>query len=537
MPLRFRLPNISDDRGNPLLKVPTYFNLGRGPQTTVVPYEEEQFQFSNGYRLRTTDQKLKDNLNYAKVFANPDSQTDFVHNLDTVDKHGLGQPREKIAPGEIYLGSFLSTRNDNEDPTMLGWDVTIDYTNSPLFNGAIEDFINKINTDAPLDELESRLELLSKFKLQFFEFFKIDSPSSATITNIVDGEEVKIPAIPSDPKYIRTYYHKKITGLDRLMESNTSNEFGSSFVKYGTDYIGMTLNEDVSQNMGYLATLYKNLAWSRINGKQIIPENLLRFNLNLTLTEIRKYNRLIRMNDVDQGISETIPSQSSIETSTIVDKIIESGTTKLGLYADLISKYKYTLYECQMFFPKMPHGDSLDLSNPSLIEDYEIKFNYKFSTLKFERFSYGRDKYKPNYNFIDNKYLDIIDPYIDNNGSKPYTLAESVTKNNVVVSNYPKSPDSEGDILSGSDPLRDSLSQFARDMVIAGTREFNRKVDVRARLLNRTLENIRNSVPNAGRMSAPTNVYAGDQFSLRTDTINAVRGFVGRSVRGFFSGL
>jgi hypothetical protein len=48
------------------------------------------------------------------------------------------------------------------------------------------------------------------------------------------------------------------------------------------------------------------------------------------------------------------------------------------------------------------------------------------------------------------------------------------------------------------------------------------------------LDNIRNAIPLAGRMSSPTNVYEQDQLSLATDVQNAIRNFVGRSVRGFF---
>jgi hypothetical protein len=71
--------------------------------------------------------------------------------------------------------------------------------------------------------------------------------------------------------------------------------------------------------------------------------------------------------------------------------------------------------------------------------------------------------------------------------------------------------------------------------------EVNRQITTQARLLNRTLDNIRNSI-GLGRMSEPTNVYAGWKISngpdlglMKNDLKNAFRDFVGQSVRGFFS--
>jgi hypothetical protein len=78
------------------------------------------------------------------------------------------------------------------------------------------------------------------------------------------------------------------------------------------------------------------------------------------------------------------------------------------------------------------------------------------------------------------------------------------------------------------------MKRLGGDLKRAAVREINRQIITQARLLNRTLDNIRNSIPLAGRMSAPTNVYEQDQLSLATDVQNSIRNFVGRSIKGFF---
>ena len=63
--------------------------------------------------------------------------------------------------------------------------------------------------------------------------------------------------------------------------------------------------------------------------------------------------------------------------------------------------------------------------------------------------------------------------------------------------------------------------------------QINRTIVERARLLNNAIDEIRNKIPFAGRMSEPTNVYTGTN-ALRNDIINALRNFVGGSIASFF---
>lgn len=518
MPL-FTQPSLNDDRGNPITlrknPVEDLLNLkdigeqkGKADPVLGTPTgftDPSKFLISNNPdelgvgiiqtgTVSNTNDRNKANQEYTRSFDKRD--VDFHHGQytsfgrkDEIIPVGDPNAKDPVNTKDIYLASFIATSNTNEDPTMLGYDISIDLISSPLFNGAVIDFINSFpNTD----EIKSRLELYNRFRDQFLSFFKSNAPNSSGL-NL------------SDP--IKAYYIKKITGLDRLNESNLSNDTKKSFVNYGEDFITLTLNEDVTQNMGYLASLYKALSWSRINGKQVIPANLLRFNLILTVTEIRKYNRVIKASNSD-----------------------------LAYYPDLISKYTYDLYECQLFFPKMPHGDELDMSAPSLVDSYSIQFNYKFSTLKFDRFSFQGTDVMSNY-FIDNASVDInkITPVngnlkVTNNSigliGKTYTIKP--------IQSVGQSTNSLTQNAQQRSVFKDNLKRLGGDLKRAAVKEVNRRIITQARLLNKALNDIRNSIPYAGRMSAPTNVYEQDQLSLSTDVQNSIRNFVGRSLKGFF---
>lgn len=440
-----------------------------------------------------TNYKLLDRRKAYKSF-NDDSSDLFVHNIDRgiipIPFQNSDGSISSIDTSKIYLGGFVTTLNDNEDPTILGYDIKIDVISSPLFNGSVEDFLNN-STFSSISELNSRLKLLSDFKDSFFKYFK---------TNI-NYEDVK------------SYYLKKISGLDNLIDRNNSNTFDKSFVKYGDDILTLTLNEDVSQNMGYLSSLYKSLYWSRINGKQIIPSNLLRFNMDIEITEVRKYNRIFK-NESEQ----------------------------MNVMSDLISKYTYSIYECQMFFDSMPHGSEIDMTSVNFNEGFDLKIDYKYSTLKFEKFTNdGFDK--AIYSYIDNSSINLFNTeYGDPNINNEDDLTLNKLEYNIIKIINRLENDSD-DNLSEIDLLKKSSIQsikkaspfnnLTKSLINAGIKEVNRQLTLKARLLNKTLNNIRNSIPGIGKMSEPTNVYSG-QSQFESDVRNSIRNFVGDSIKGFF---
>ena len=382
------------------------------------------------------------------------SGEEFLHRLNT-EQIPIGAALGKY--NDIYLSSFVQTNKDNEDPISFGYDIIIGYDNSPLFNGAIEDFIINFSS---YTEISSRLDVLAQFKTQFFKFFKIDSPTS---TNSID-----------DSIKIRTYYLKKLVGLDNLSESILPGK-SKQFINYGADdeILTLTLNEDVAANMGYLAALYKTLTWSKVHGKKMIPDNLLRFDMEIVVTEARKYNRATK-NDDDT----------------------------LNQYADFLSRYRYTVYECQFFFDKMSHGDSIDMWGLDTSQGFDIKINYKFSTVKFEKFTdfdFKNNVITINYGStasIDNSKIDL--GKIDSKDSDGFFIVD----NTIVLSpikyylkNYSGyAPNSSAanatDEFRGLVGVNTTTDNFAQKLADKQAVQQSNTLSLRDQLLQATLENI-----------------------------------------------
>lgn len=586
MPIGIKPPTINDDKGNPLNveqelettsgrikgqsksldengnRYPYGFtpavdfivNPNNIDPETGIPIELGIYRNDQGKVGTDPNEKLSEIVTTYGTFGDT-SGLAFLHGYDNDEN---GTPRviglNSKVNKELYLASFTDSGNDNEDPTVYGYDLIIDIDNSPLFNGAIIDFINKFSM---IDEVASRLQIYTAFVEKFFNYFN----------NIYNQAN-------------KAHYLKSITGLDKLTESNTP-EKTSAFTEYRKDMITMTLYEDVTMGMGELVHLYKMLGWSKRNGKSIIPENLLRFEAELVVTEVRKFNRIVKMvNNVDNNqANQDNPTDYSdylnfddptSGATSDTDRFFTAASEGLGnltdnnqasdtnptvaMYqlADLLSKYRYKLYECQFYFPKMPHGDTLDMWNPTRLENFEIMFDYKYSTLKLEKFTWSENI--PTATIYDNGLYNPTElssqdsnGSVDDNGNitnSPKEYEVGYVDSWLLTDTKSKTPDQlMGSVESQFQMMKknltndinnqNNLSSILNKLKNAAFAEVNRQILNKARLINRSIDNIRNSV-GLGRMSEPTNVYQEDYARgnmLPSAAKNAVRDFLGQSIR------
>jgi len=411
-----------------------------------------------------------------------------------------------------YLSSDINkTPVENEDPISFGYDIIIDYTNSPLFNGSIENFCQNFTA---ITELNSRIGVIKEFKKQFFKFFKIDSPSS-----LGDSPD-KYSNIARSQQRVRSYYLKKLSGLDSLTEKINSDT-AKQFVDYGKDYLTLTLNEDISVSMGYLASLYKMLSWSRLNGKNMFPENLLRFDMTIVVTEARKYNRV----------------------SYTTGKSVE--------YTDIISRYVYRVYECQMFFETLSHGDTIDMTKLDISEGFDMKINYKYATMEFD--------WLRNFDLVNQKVSTLYNSKLAilNNALADFTkIPSSLTGISVITDNKIETFTDTQDLnkVPNSVNVGDSTifgyyhsDSGWRDTARSSTETWqDDKNTLKYQLLNKTLENIKNNFNlNAGTivsgfMDNGEWIYNIDAYSQNDsenfgDSIlsNLINSFIGSINSGF----
>jgi hypothetical protein len=321
-----------------------------------------------------------------------DNSTDyFRHGLHVIDNL---TPIENPESGfsNLRLETFSGTPYEQNDPVIFGFDIIIDDVTSPLLNGSILDFLRNYNN---VSEISSRIPVYEDFKQQFIKFFKTKSTVSINpeTTTISKMRQPSTPEATSRDNFFQdmgkksymNYYLKKVSGLDKLIEQNTPSA-KKFLVDYNKDIISLSFSEDVTLSVGTLAHLYKLLYWSKPNGKGIVPENLLRFNCDIIVSEIRNYNRVIttlkRIDDL----------QTFDPTDTFsVLRDISSGKyqKELKIIKDNVSRYVYSLRECQFYFNILPHNSDIDMGGtPTAFGEgsYPIQFDYKYSTVKLERF-------------------------------------------------------------------------------------------------------------------------------------------------------
>lgn len=494
------------------------------------------------------------------------------NNFETSDGGVGDKPWEKVidqTPFRLTRNEYQGTPTDNEDPVYFGFEVIINVNSSPLFNGEIERFINNIG--ATYDEVGSREDILFNFQIEMQKYFKFDGTLSP-----MGGRGVEVPSpgeIGPDgkPYKLKRYYVKKITGLNFLSEANTGTE-KKAFVDYLKDKLTITFYEDTTLNLGRLATLYKLLYWSRLRGKSIIPENLLRFDCEIIVSELRDFVKVVKNSDN-------------------MLKVLKSN----------LSRYRYQLYECQWWFNSMSHPEAIDMAQPPTLTDtYDVEMTFKYSTMVYEQFE-GADiklrnstvnptarpqsglifknrEYIPvssldsdptiiefgTYNQISNLENQVDTENLEENtisnleqqskiniyqlitGPSPissFQASDNLTQNAILNAQATNVNNSQ---TNNSTPKTDiygkAAEQLLENLKDTALKEAQRQLNIQFRLLNNSIDRIRNAF-GIGRIPAPTNVYFpkqnGGPYGNSTvffDVQNSLRNFAGDALTGLIGG-
>ena len=591
--------HIESDWYNDFTKSFVSLDTNQRIDETTSPVENEPYSARDFY-LRFNDQRT----DYFRHGLHLDGYTNL--------KSGKNSRESWDGSGDSFrLGTYPGTPFENNDPVMYGFEIIFDTYSSPLLNGSVEDFIDQFSY---VSEIASRAIVIDDFKRQFIKLFrtkgnlnlnnKTYSADNVLINNQRDGQKMASNTegllytnansdSPSNlyrpgKKAYLGYYLQKIDGLANLSESNTSDK-KKYLTEYGKDVIKLTFLEDVSATMGTLAHLYKLLYWSKPNGKNIIPENLLRFNCDIIISECRNFNRVRK----------------------------STNTGDLEVVKDNVSRYIYQLRECQFFFDKMPHDDSVDMGTMKTQDTYEVSFDYKYAATKFEKWVPGvsrpsgeknLEKFGQyvgynngaiwkigNKNMRDSAFKDgqfIID---DKSTPRFYTISTNTLRENGVTKAIimdafninPLDTDGEESVLpngASSDEIpsttpngntsnsevegdeealgdkreerrkkaKDGLDKFKENSKKIATNlaknsanfvfnEVNGQINIRAKLLENTLNKARNLLGLGGLQKGPNNVYPkpyspnslGIFFDVRNDLFN----FVGEELSGVISGM
>ena len=180
-----------------------------------------------------------------------------------------------------------------EDPTYLIFDLSLMKTDSPLFReDLIKSFITEYSDSVP--ELAERDGYWEAFTGLLFKIFPSD--------------------LSGDGSGSKRHYIESIGGLDVLL---------NPIINYPEDKITFQITEDIAMSLQYLSELYNNLTYSYDSQRYLIPDNLLRFNMRITIRDMRNMKIPTTYNDV---ITDTVNAD--------------------------ISTFIYILHDCQFNFMK-----------------------------------------------------------------------------------------------------------------------------------------------------------------------------------------
>lgn len=183
----------------------------------------------------------------------------------------LPSPIRTIVDGNTDIfryGLFKYEDSQFEDPTYLGFTMEIDTETSALF-GWLKPFLEK--QGANRIEHNSRIPVYDEFVNKVKQVFKSQE-------SVVDDADKGV--------FIKSHYINSISGLDSLSKK---------FIEWKKDSIDIELHEDIAMTSSYLAGLYNNLVYSYDTGRVIVPDNLVKFNMYIKISEIRNLTSIAKL--------------------------------------------------------------------------------------------------------------------------------------------------------------------------------------------------------------------------------------------------
>lgn len=344
-----------------------------------------------------------------------------------------------------------------EDPTYLAYDLIFDVDSSPLFNKKHPNGVYRFMNDyVEMMEVSSRLHndpgIYDEFLNRFWTIFQ--------------GDFKKDPNTDAVP---RTYYAESIEGLDKL---------NAKIVNYGEDKLTITLTEDLSMSALYLAELYNNLVYSYKSQKYIIPDNCIRFDMLIKITDMREIKTLTP--------DDSTPS-------------VDESSKKFPKKSFII----YRLHDCNFdFFNSMTIDNSITIGGFNLTSidqnPASLKFDIYYKSISREM----TPSLIPNSATLRNKMIDLSEPV-----AQDRELFENMDAERAEEERW-------------QNMIRNKIKEVPKAISDLGTSLKNRYQEVRGEMLSELISTVKERIrrnetaQNLGldRFHHPPNVYEDDIF-------------------------
>lgn len=213
---------------------------------------------------------------FIKKFIKPDARLTSGNGLTSLDDPtylGFSISFDRFSP--LFNSGFTTNNQPKSDPTLLGalGNINIPPSLEGIFNAEKNDaqsFINSQSTTAP--SAISYLERVGETK------------RVAYLKSFIQG----IFEISNN----RPYYFQGIEGLSEAWNKHTTFTEDPYTGSSGDEGIIISCLEAIDLKMTALFSLYKMAAYDSIYKRQVIPNNLLQFDVTVYIQEIRQFKKV-----------------------------------------------------------------------------------------------------------------------------------------------------------------------------------------------------------------------------------------------------
>ena len=277
-----------------------------------------QVSFSGQLEFNTDDEDHQTVKPINGVKVPVDSKGNVIYNTVIADGKLLSASDELLGGGRyekaVYNIIFPNNQVSNPESTPVTNATPKTSSSAPKADAPIGSASYWFNKYGNMDEIstKNRLKLLKEFQSLFLQIFNTDFPKKDQIR--------------------RPYYIQDVRGLDKLSEK---------IVDYKKDKLTITLTEDITLRTTYLAELYNNIYYSYQHQRYAIPENCMRFDMRIKITDKREFNLAKSQAELDQiGAGDGVANRPR-DFFQIADN----------------AYITYTLHDCTLdFFKSQPHG-------------------------------------------------------------------------------------------------------------------------------------------------------------------------------------
>jgi hypothetical protein len=265
------LPDTSKLVGKPI----TDADIDKAKGLSTPKIESPILGYIDGYNIKKNENIR--NSSPADLSDSPsivgDSSESGARNITDSDKNiSPGQNVNEIGIGDIGTLPSNSERKfrydenmDFEDPTYLTFDIIMFLEQRALWDDNIGygayAFLKR--NESISENFSRRVNYLNAFREQIKEL---------VFTSEDNTEDL------FDKK--RPYYIENISGLDKLKQP---------IAKDDSNEITIKLSEDLKMSSEYLAELYNNLSYDYLYKRKAIPDNCLRFDMAIVISDVRKF--------------------------------------------------------------------------------------------------------------------------------------------------------------------------------------------------------------------------------------------------------